>query len=332
MDTPTLNKVHVGDCIETMREWPDGFVQTCITSPPYWGLRDYGESGQIGLEDTLPEYIERIVAVCDQVWRVLRDDGTFWLNLGDAYCGGGRGGGTKKQKSNSGSLVNRSAIPPGLKPKDLIGIPWRVALALQERGWYLRSDIIWHKLNPMPESVTDRPTSCHESIFLLTKSPTYYYDAEAIREQSVRPDWVYETAGEGTTNADRGDGGKTQRKSDKQRGHSRRHAGFNDRWDSMSKEEQAAAGRNKRDVWTIATKPYSGAHFATFPSTLIEPCVMAGSKAGDVVLDPFMGSGTVAEVAHILGRNWVGCELNPDYVELSLRRLQGVSEVLPFSW
>ena len=318
-------------------------VQTCVTSPPYWGLRDYGVNGQVGKERTWVRYIARIRGIFRRVRNVLADDGTVWLNLGDCYHSGGRGGyrndgcrgdASRLQRGNEGSIaagLQPNRLPQlGLKDKDLVGIPWRVAFALQLDGWYLRSDIIWSKPNPMPESVTDRPTKSHEYIFLFSKSKRYYYDHEAIREPATHSSikrWqqnIAEQSGSdrvpGKTNGPmKAVGGP---KKDKQRGHSRRHAGFNDRWDQMTKAEQSEVGRNKRSVWTVATQPYQGAHFAVFPKALIAPCILAGSRPGDVVLDPFMGSGTTAGVAEHLGRQWIGCELNPEYSELQQQRLQ----------
>jgi DNA modification methylase len=326
-------------------------VQTCVTSPPYFGLRDYGVSGQIGLEQSPQDYVSAMVEVFRGVRDILADDGTLWLNIGDSYAGSGKGGNPtdsphQKQKTNHGSLMStgdtarQAAVTnitrnvAGYRAKQLLGIPWRVAFALQDDGWYLRQDIIWHKPNVMPESVRDRCTKAHEYIFMLTKNARYFYDADAIKEPASEYDWQ-DRAGRGALN-DRGEDvkyspngkrpffkGVTQfdgKHADKQRGHSRRHAGFNERWDSMSHAEQCSGMRNKRDVWTVAPANYPGAHFATFPSALIEPCIMAGSRPGDVVLDPFMGSGTTAEVAQKLGRQWVGCELNPAYVELQKSR------------
>ncbi len=316
------NICHFGDCRETMRRLIiEGVkVQTCVTSPPYWGLRDYGHSGQLGLEETPEAYVSSMVEVFNLVKELLTNDGTLWLNLGDSYAGGGRGGNPddsphRKQATNVGSLVAPTKIPVGLKPKDLVGIPWRVAFALQAAGWYLRSDIIWSKPNPMPESVTDRPTKSHEYLFLLSKSQHYYYDHEAIKEPAIYHDiaGMDET---GYKNAKKFNG----KHSDKQRGHSRRHAGFNDRWDKMEKSQQCSGMRNKRSVWEVATKPYAEAHFATFPPKLIEPCIMAGSKSGDTVFDPFFGSGTTGEVAQRLGRKWIGCELNQQYASLQIKR------------
>jgi DNA modification methylase len=292
--------LYQGDALAVLSELPDESVQCCVTSPPYWGLRDYGADWQMGLEKTPALFVAGMVAVFEQVRRVLRDDGTLWLNLGDSYVGGGRGGNPddsafRKQATNLGSLVLPMSVPKGLKQKDLVGIPWRVAFALQEAGWYLRCDIIWHKPNPMPESVTDRPTKAHEYLFLLSKSPRYYYDAEAIKEASHY--------------ADHNRFGNKARLDGKGTGNMAEDAPeFTDR-----------TGRNKRSVWTIATKPYAEAHFATYPPALIEPCVLAGSRLGDVVLDPFMGSGTTGEVALGLSRHFVGIDLS--YHELSHARI-----------
>ena len=276
-----------GDCIEQMKTLPDESVHCCVTSPPYWGLRDYGRVGQIGLEPTPEAYVAKMVEVFREVRRVLRDDGTCWLNLGDSYAGGKQGNdsfgdgtstlnnGGKNTKTGEKMPSKQRKPPPGLKPKDLVGIPWRVAFALQSDGWYLRQDIIWSKPNPMPESVTDRCTKAHEYIFLLAKSAQYYYDAEAVKEN----------IGE----------------------ESRRSKSFRN-------------GRNKRSVWTVATAPYSGAHFATFPPALITPCILAGCPQGGTVLDPFGGSGTVGEVAEAHGRNSILIELNPAYVKMAEKR------------
>lgn len=327
-----------GDCLSVLSEIPDAVVQVCVTSPPYWGLRDYGVDGQLGLEKTPEEYVGKMVHVFREVRRVLKDDGTLWLNLGDSYAGGGNGGGGSFAKdgircAELGTDKNerpfwkkgRTAILPCLKPKDLIGIPWRVAFALQADGWWLRSDIIWAKPNPMPESVTDRPTKAHEYIFLLSKAERYYYDAEAIKEPPS-PDLIKQIeegynghATKSFTDSLAQDASATKsriingyrQRIDKQRGHSRRHAGFNDRWDGLTKEEQAICGRNKRSVWTVATAPYPDAHFATYPPDLIKPCILAGSRPGDVVLDPFAGSGTTGQVAIELGRKALLIELNP---------------------
>lgn len=315
-------RIWLGDAIDGLRAMPDGLAQTCVTSPPYWGLRDYGEDGQIGLEDSPDAFVARLVDVFREVRRVLRDDGTLWLNLGDSYAAA-RGGthqpaetlaGGISGKTADGSRTNRgrgdgyqpsrNAGAFGLKHKDLIGIPWRVAFALQADGWYLRSDIIWHKPNPMPESVTDRPTKSHEYVFLLSKSARYYYDADAIRElDSDKPS--------GNLTRRIADWSDWQRPAD--------HLGSAIPW------EPDGSGRNARSVWSITTRPYSGAHFATFPPELPERCIKAGSRVGDTVLDPFMGSGTTAWVARNLGRRAVGCELNAEYLAIAADRLRQLS-------
>ncbi len=275
----------VGDVREQLAELADGSAQTVVTSPPYWGLRDYGADGQIGLEPTPEEYVAALVDVFDAVARVLRPDGTLWLNLGDTYIGGRNGGiGSSSITSQRNQKAARAAwlatpgrahrSAPGLKPKDLVGIPWRVAFALQAAGWYLRSDIIWAKPSPMPESVRDRPTRAHEYLFLLTQSPRYYFDAAAIAEPSS---W------------DRGSG-----------------------------------TRNKRSVWRVPQTPFAGAHFATFPPSLVEPCILAGAPPDGVVLDPFAGSGTALRVALELGRRAVGIEINPEYAAMARERCREV--------
>jgi DNA modification methylase len=303
-----MNKILRGDSLKILKTMPDGIVNTCITSPPYFGLRDYGVDGQIGLEETPEQYVRKLVLIFREVKRVLRDDGTLWLNLGDSYAGSGKGRNTDgtvhvsslmaKQGTSAGTImgdVPSGVIPNGLKPKDLIGIPWRVAFALQADGWYLRQDIIWHKPNPMPESVKDRCTKSHEYIFLLSKSKKYYFDNEAIKEETFR------------------EGGKPRIfGAKKQEGTMRNDVGA---------EFIDDGKRNKRSVWTVTTKPFKGAHFATFPEDLITPCVLAGCPENGIVLDPFMGSGTTALVAKKNNRNYVGCELNKDYIELAIKRI-----------
>ncbi|MDD4775148.1 MAG: site-specific DNA-methyltransferase [Syntrophomonas sp.] len=331
------------DCLTELRKLPDESVNCCVTSPPYWGLRDYGVDGQLGLEPTPEEYTVKMVEVFREVKRVLRKDGTLWLNLGDSYASNISNNGGYSDKSTlagfsrpdtKGGLANESGktvkLAHGLKPKDLVGIPWRVAFALQKDGWYLRSDIIWAKPNPMPESVTDRPTKAHEYIFLLSKSERYYYDAEAIKEPITESSVVRlaqdidNQAGSqrvpGKTNGPM----KAVGKKDKQRRHSRRHAGFNDRWNQMTTSEQHSMGRNKRTVWNIATKPFSEAHFAVFPPEIPEICIKAGCPEQGWVLDPFAGSGTTLMVAAQLWRNAIGIELNPEYCELIKRRMAGI--------
>jgi DNA modification methylase len=311
----------VNDALLGLRTVPTASVQCVVTSPPYWGLRDYGMEGQIGLEKTPSEYVRSLVRVFREVRRVLRADGTLWLNLGDSYasnaggynCEGSMGASHNlriSKKTMSAVIKNRSRLPaPGLKPKDLVGIPWRVAFALQKAGWWLRSDIIWHKPNPMPESVTDRPTKSHEYLFLLTKSQSYYYDHEAIKEPAG--DWHASVPG-------RDSGPAQDRRSSKPRECVAR-GGFNGKTGSDS-FRAVVENRNKRSVWTVSTAAFSDAHFATFPPDLIKPCILAGTKAGDVVLDPFAGSGTTGKVALSLGRRAILIELNPAYAELIRRR------------
>ena len=368
MELP-VNKIVCGDCLEVMRAWPSESVDCCVTSPPYWGLRDYGtatwEGGdadcdhkeakqktrydyslasskiqdgsrtgtdatvgswkdvcpkcgakridrQLGLEKTPEEYVAKMVEIFAEVKRVLKDGGTLWLNLGDSYAGSGKGSNpdgtphpatlTGKQGTHKGTINGlhfpQKASDIGLKPKDLCGIPWMVAFALRADGWYLRQDIIWAKPNPMPESVIDRCTKAHEYIFLMSKKAKYYCDMEAIKENSVDPE---------------SHNGRNKRNDDKFVGQpmSETRGGF-----SKIEAGTTYPTRNKRSVWTVATKPYSEAHFATFPPDLITPCVLAGCPKGGVILDPFMGSGTTAVVSAQNGRNYVGCELNPEYINL----------------
>lgn len=304
---------YTGDCRALLALLPEASIQTCITSPPYWGLRDYGVEGQIGLEETPEEYVAVMVDVFRGVRRALRDDGTLWLNLGDSYAGarGGRqGAGAMATRAVANQRVrDATRTGPGLKPKDLVGIPWMVAFALRADGWYLRCDIIWAKPNPMPESVTDRPTKAHEYVFLLAKSASYLYDADAIREPLAAKTW--------TTY-----GTKRESKGGDQLGRVKA-----DNWSRDVPErtprrgdDGEPVGANKRSVWTVGTQPYDGAHFATFPPKLIEPCVLAGSRPGDVVLDPFFGSGTTGMVAERYGRRWIGFDLSPAYEKLQRER------------
>ena len=289
-------------------------VQMCVTSPPYWGLRDYGHPGQLGLEPTPAEYVANMVEVFRLVRDLLADDGTCWINLGDSYAAD-RGGHCMPAETLAGgvngksdyddplrgrvrykqAMGSRNAPSIGLKHKDLCGIPWRVAFALQSAGWYLRQDIIWSKPNPMPESVRDRCTKAHEYLFLLAKSERYFYDAAAIAEKSINGGRVVVYDGSQKNCETEGDPRFATR---------------------ITSDRLVAENRNRRSVWTIATQPYAEAHFATFPRALVEPCIMAGSRVGDTVLDPFMGSGTVGQVAQDLGRKWIGCELNPEYGNL----------------
>ncbi|MCE5292932.1 MAG: site-specific DNA-methyltransferase [Nocardiaceae bacterium] len=337
----------------------DGSIQTCVTSPPYFGLRDYGVDGQIGLESSVEEYVQALVAVFREVRRCLRDDGTLWLNLGDSYAGSGRGGDsgksglagttTSQDESKKGRAAQRGSQlaaglhesarqagnigrawvppPPGLKHGDLIGVPWRVALALQADGWFLRQDIIWHKPNPMPESVRNRCTKAHEYIFLLSKKRKYYFDAKAIAEplaESSKKRLMQDVASqEGSSRVPGKTNGKMKAVGPRFGGNK---YGDDEREESRTKSgdvwEGAADGlRNKRSVWTVTTKPFKEAHFATFPQDLIEPCILAGSKPGDTVLDPFGGAGTTALVARKHGRASILCELNPEYVAIAEKRL-----------
>lgn len=366
--------IHNGDALAVLQTMAAESVQCCVTSPPYYGLRDYGtgqwEGGaaecdhikpitnynkgfnerygngdgtaaqkqevksagqysgtckkcgairtdqQIGMEETPELFIARLVDVFREVRRVLKDDGTMWVNIGDSYAGSGRGNNPNgKQGTNKGTSfdpTNSGYVPDGCKAKDLIGTPWMLAFALRADGWYLRSEIIWHKLNPMPESVTDRPTKAHEQVFLLSKSPKYFYDSEAVKEPFADErmgnpgayKWSY--GGDVLKASDatvRGNGGSS-------------HKLQSEGWNADGK----TTGRNRRSVWSIASAPYADAHFATFPPALIEPCILAGSRIGDVVLDPFGGSGTTAEVANKFGRKAVLIELNPDYCELEMKR------------
>jgi len=321
--------IHVGDCLEGMRGMAAGAVQTCVTSPPYFGLRDYGHDGQIGLEQTPGEFVAKLVEVFREVRRVLRNDGTLWLNLGDSYANDGKWGGSSGGKHASGlhgaTGIGRGKVSTGLKPKDLVGIPWRVAFALQEDGWFLRQDIIWAKPNPMPESVTDRCTKAHEYLFLLSKSQRYYFDAGAIREQAAHDPAA------GRNRWDRTDydvPGQTPQKRRSRAAVPPRHAACGSTQDGLDAAGRDGA-RNKRSVWTVATRPFRDAHFATFPEQLIEPCLLAGAPAGGVVLDPFMGAGTTAVVAERLGRQWLGCELNPEYAAIAQTRIQQQQPGLP---
>lgn len=314
---------------------PDASVQCCVTSPPYFGLRDYGVDGQMGIEETPAEYVAGMVELFREVRRVLADDGTLWLNLGDCYAASGMSGNPaesvhRKQATNAGSLIAGRKAPDGLKPKDLIGIPWRVAFALQADGWWLRGDHVWGKPNGMPESVQDRPTRGHEYFFLLSKSERYWFDQEAIRtapKASTATRLAQNVEAQSGSNRANG-GAKTNgpmkavaRRSDKQRGHSRRHAGFNDRWDAMEREQQMALGANLRSVWWIPPAQFGQGHFAVMPDLAAEICIRSGCPSGSTVLDPFGGAGTTGLVADRLGRNAILIELNPEYAEMAGRRI-----------
>lgn len=261
--------IFLGDALSSLRNIASESVQCVVTSPPYWGLRDYGLEGQIGLEETLNQFLDKLVLVFDEVKRVLKKDGTLWLNIGDGYTSGNRGWRAPDKKNPARAMNKRPNTPKGLKPKDLIGIPWRLAFALQENGWYLRSDIVWHKPNAMPESVKDRPGRSHEYLFLLSKSEKYLYNWKESREITEK-----------------------------------------------------GLLRNRRSVWNINTKPFVGAHFATFPSELIRPCILSSTNANDIILDPFFGSGTVGLVCQEENRKFIGIELNPEYVTMAIKRLE----------
>lgn len=343
----TLNIIHNTDCLQGLRELPDCSVNCCVTSPPYYGLRDYGVDGQIGLEETPEAYVEKMVTVFREVRRVLKDDGTLWLNLGDSYQSNPKSDfGDPKYNGGRDRIdnPNRKRLP-GLKPKDLIGIPWMVAFALRADGWYLRQDIIWHKPNPMPESVTDRCTKAHEYIFLLSKSARYYYDADAIKQPVVDAtvlrlaQQIEKQKGSdrvpGKTNGNMkavGPGRKPRPDDDRggNQGSGRGipamaidgkgvngHSGYFDSCGNLIGEGMA----NKKSVWVIPTMPFSEAHFATFPEDLIVPMIKAGCPEGGTVLDPFMGAGTTALVAYKLNRNYIGSEINPDYCRIAEKRL-----------
>lgn len=320
----SLGKLYHGDALSVLQSLPDQSVNCCVTSPPYFGLRDYGVEGQIGLEKTPDEFVAKLVEVFREVWRVLRDDGTCWVNLGDSYNAAGRDGhgtrigakqGTNRASANGFDLNRPSA--DNLKPKDLIGIPWRVAFALQADGWYLRQDTIWHKPNPMPESVTDRCTKSHEYVFLLSKSARYYYDHEAVKEKADPKNYRKNPSVRAVPP------GKTKNgKLDTKRGEvfcetRNRRSVWTIEEDEYAqflqwKEDHA---QDKTDVWSIAAKPFKGAHFACFPPKLIEPCILAGCPVGGVVLDPFVGSGTTMLVAKQFGRKSIGIELSQKYID-----------------
>jgi DNA modification methylase len=335
-----------GDCREALKTLPGASVQCCVTSPPYFGLRSYLPDAdplkphEIGLEETPDAYVANMVAVFREVRRVLRDDAVLWLNLGDSYCSTDKwGGGGNVGKHTVGvdgrvpsweSTRQKRPPLPGLKPKDLIGIPWRVAFALQADGWWLRGDHIWAKPNGMPESVQDRPTRGHEYVFLLSKSEKYFYDAAAVRT-APKPSTITRLAQnidaqEGSERAD--GGGKTNGPmkavgSDKQRGHSCRHTGFNERWDAMDREQQMAGGANLRSVWWVPPAQFKEAHFAVMPDMVAEICICAGTREGDTVLDPFGGAGTTALMADRLQRNAISIELSPEFARLQAVRLEG---------
>lgn len=312
MSAGSLNlQIIEGDALAVLQTLEPLSVQTCITSPPYWGLRDYGHDDQIGLEKTPDEYVQVIVSVFREVRRVLRDDGTLWLNIGDSYANSGSAPPRRdhtgsvslttygKQAYSAASQGPCRKTPHGIKPKDLVGIPWRVAFALQADGWYLRSDIIWAKPNPMPESVTDRPTKAHEYMFLLSKSARYYYDADEIREPDAGTDHPRTVLHRPEPSGGIASPNMGIRRADGRNG----------------------AGRNRRTVWTIPSQPFPGAHFAVMPPALVEPCILAGSREDDLVLDPFAGAATVGVVCRKHRRNFVGIEINPDYAKMARGRM-----------
>jgi DNA modification methylase len=331
-----------GDCREVLATLPDESVHCVVTSPPYFGLRDYGGAGQIGLETSPEEFVSELVDVFREVKRILRSDGSLWLNLGDSYANDGKWGGHtggKHVKALHGSPIGRNKRYTGLKPKDLIGIPWMTAFALRADGWWLRGDNIWAKANGMPDSTKDRPGRAHEIVFQFSKSQDYYFGYEDVKLPPV-PESVGRLARAMRSKMDAGlvmSGGdysppgqpphqsarQSARQSDKQRGHSRRHAGFNDRWDAMEKAKQQADGAGLRSVWWIAPGGYEEAHFAVMAEEVAATCVIAGCPVGGTVLDPFGGAGTTALVADRLKRNAILIELNPEYADIAQRRIQG---------
>ncbi len=328
-----LNNIYNLDCREGLKFLEDNSIDCCITSPPYWELRDYGVEGQIGLEETLDEYIENLVNVFKEVKRVLRPTGTLWLNMGDCYVG--TGGDRKKKVKNElfqeqqkhnpkeGRYKRKKSLKEiNLKPKDLVGLPWRIAFALQQDGWYLRSDIIWNKTNCMPEAVKDRPTKAHEYIFLLSKNNKYYYDYESIKEDCVNGDPNPPRGSKGVLgNLNKGRRLKGNAKIFRGGGAYTENRCFNNSAEvareSHGNKPNLSMKRNKRTVWNIATDSFKEAHFATFPPKLIEPCVLAGCPKDGIVLDVFMGSGTTAMVAVQNNRKYIGFELNPEYIEMA---------------
>ncbi len=303
-------EILIGRAQDQLQNIADNSVRVCVTSPPYWGLRDYGMADQLGLEQNPHEYIDALVEVFTQVRRVLTDDGTLWLNLGDSYAGSGKGGGGTYAETRRGWQNIPATRGTNLKPKDLVGIPWRAAFALQAAGWWLRQDVIWNKPNVMPESTRDRCTRSHEYLFMLTKAAKYFYDQDAIREPVAESSIKRAEYGLRTDrpSAKTSDGGIDTGK--------------------MGERFVPANGRNKRSVWTIPPARFAGAHFAVMPEALVEPCVLAGSQPGDTVLDPFAGSGTVGVVALRHGRNFIGTELNPDYAELCRDRIANLDPLL----
>lgn len=311
-----VNTIINSDCLEGLKQLPDASVDCCVTSPPYYGLRDYGHDGQIGMEETPEAFVQRLVDVFTEVKRVLKPEGTLWINIGDSYAASSKNGTSESVNRSStlqgGKRTQANASLVKIKIKDLIGVPWMLAFALRSSGWYLRQDIIWHKPNPMPESVTDRCTKSHEYIFLFSKSSKYFYDYEAIKVEINESQLK-----------------RIKREKDKygirELKHSATSAGVYRKSDLSQINKNYAArntdGSNKRSVWTVATKPFIEAHFATFPEDLIVDCIKAGCPINGTVLDPFMGAGTTALVARKLNRNYIGFELNPDYIKIAEKRL-----------
>lgn len=325
-----LNKIYNEDCLDGLKKLPDNSIDCCVTSPPYYALRDYGVDGQIGLEETPEEYISKLTEVFMEVYRVLKPEGTLWINIGDSYNGNKKGN-TEKNKNKRVAESNdfEKKLWKGAKPKDLIGIPWMLAFSLRNAGWYLRQDIIWHKPNPMPESVTDRCTKSHEYIFLLSKSQKYYFDYEAISEPCADQNRTNYQSGSRSNgeNKDRNDNDLGERsKLWKPRTKNCQYDGQQPNTMHLRREQglpdKEYTVRNKRDVWSVNVKPDSVAHFATYPEELIVPCILAGCPSGGVVLDPFMGSGTTARVAIKLNRHFVGFELNPEYCKIIEKKIQ----------
>ena len=317
-----MSKIICADAAAGLKSLPPDSVRMCVTSPPYYGLRDYGTDGQIGIEQTPQEYIDRLVKVFAEVYRVLMDDGTLWLNISDSYAGSGKGIGLKENENEKDRPIygkgNHVFQMPkrweNIKPKDMIGIPWMLAFALREFGYYLRSDIIWHKRNCLPESVKDRPAKCYEHIFLLSKSPKYYYDYKAIQEP------IKEVTAARYT---RGRSGKAKYSETKM------SQGIDRKTDAVTEETRQY--KRKRDVWEVSTNTFRmDEHFAMFPEKLVEPCILAGSKEGDTVLDPFFGSGTTGAVAKRLGRSYIGIDLNPHYIEKAEKRIAEVNPEKPY--
>lgn len=310
------DRILCGDALEMLRTLPDNSVHCCVTSPPYYALRDYGVDGQIGREDTPAQYVARLTDVFSEVRRVLRPSGTLWLNIADTYAGKGNQGDSVDPKYPNGRTGQTVAINrrvEGCKAKDMIGIPWMLAFALRDSGWYLRSDIIWMKANPMPESCKDRPSRCYEHVFLLTKSRSYYYDAAAIAEPVAESTPMRMRRKFGKNKYSAGIPGQA-------------HQHLNDYRPNGYAEEDIPLLRNKRDVWQINSVPYKGAHFAAYPPKLVETCLLAGCPQDGIVLDPFLGSGTTAAVAKQMGRHYIGIELNPGYCALAEQRIGGVTE------